>query len=107
MNAQECTQASQEARVAREKHKVEVLVPQQIQALSEEIAKVASEGGERIFAGSRMHPETKAHFEGLGFYVEPSHSAISWGPLATKQRLRDQEAMPRRTIWQRIFGVGP
>jgi len=107
MNAQECTQASQEARIAREKHRVEVLVPRQIQALSEEIEQDSREGGERIFAGSSLHPETKAHFEGLGFYVEPSHNAISWGSLATRQRLRDQEAMPRRTIWQRIFGVGP
>jgi len=108
VNAQECTRVTQEALAAQEKNRVEVVVPRQIQSLSEEIARAASVGDERAFPNGRLHGETQDYFEGLGFYVTRNGGAVYWGESRLRERLREQgKARSKLTLWQRIFGVRP
>jgi len=108
MNAQECTRVAQEALAAHEKHRVEVIVPQQIQEISDGIAATANGGGEKFYVNRLMYVGTEAYFKGLGFYIPRTYDAVYWGSAADEARAEpDPRPRSKLTIlWQRLFGDG-
>jgi hypothetical protein len=101
MNVNEAINRTATARVAQEKYRHEVLIPQQIDQITRDIEIRASNGITCVYVDGGMYDETRQHFTALGY--DTCARFVDWSLKPVKQEPTQKKILLVTVFWRLVM----